>query len=101
MYWIKTKCYLCGKEAEKLFSHQNLRIRCEHCKTYYTFSSLITIARLDEAADELLYKDYETGEKHHLPTPNKLMDFVKKRIDPEGRFPFLITPQIIDDLYNK
>ena len=92
MYWITTKCYLCGKEAEKLFSHQNLRIRCEHCKTYYSFSSLVTIARLDEDTDALLYKDYETGEKHQIPNSNKLTDYVKKRTDTTGRLPFLITP---------
>jgi hypothetical protein len=101
MYWQKTKCFLCGKEAEKLFSFQNLRIRCEHCNTYYSFSSLIAISRLDEATDELLYRDYETGKKRHIPTPNKLIDYVKKRTDVKGRLPFLITPQILDDLYNK
>jgi hypothetical protein len=101
MYRIKTKCYLCGREAEKWISYQNLRIRCEHCKTYYTLSSLIPIARLDEAANELLYRDYKTGQKHHIPSPNRLIDYVKKRVDETGRFPFLITPQILDDLYNK
>lgn len=101
MYWTKTKCYLCEKEAEKVFSYQNLKVKCEHCKTYYTFSSLVTITRLDEATGELLYRDFKSGEKRHIPSSNKLLDFVKKRTDAEGRLPFLITPQILDDLYNK
>jgi hypothetical protein len=101
MYWIKTKCYLCGKEAEKFSSYQNLRVRCEHCHTYYTFSSLIPLTRLDEDTNELLYRDFETGKKQHLPSIEKLVHYIKKRTDPAGRFPFLITPQILDDLYNK
>ena len=101
MYWIKTKCYLCGKEAEKLYSHENVRIKCENCNTYYTFSSLIPLSRLDEDTNKLLYRDFNTGEKHHIPNANMLLDYVKKRTDDTGRFPFLITPQILDDLYNK
>jgi hypothetical protein len=100
MYWIKTKCYLCGEEAEKLFSCHNLKIRCEHCKTCYTFSSLIPLTRLDEDTNELLYRDFETGEKHYLPSIEKLLDYINKKADHTGRFPFLITPQILDDLYN-
>jgi len=101
LYWLKTKCYLCGEEAEKLYSYQNLRIRCEHCKTYYTFSSLITLSRLDKDANELLFRDFKTGKKHHLPSKENLIAFVKKKTDSVGRLPFLITPQILDDLYNK
>ncbi|MGD9346976.1 MAG: hypothetical protein PVH84_13995 [Candidatus Aminicenantes bacterium] len=101
MYWIKTKCYLCGKEAEKLSSYQNVRVRCENCGTYYTFSSLIPLARLDKDTNELLYRDFKTGEKHHIHSTKKLLDYIKKRTDDTGRFPFLITPQILDDLYNK
>ena len=101
MYWIKTICYLCGKEAEKLYSHYNVRIRCKNCKTNYTLSSLIPLARLDKDTNELLYRDFNTGEKHHIPDANMLLDYVKKGSDNTGRFPFLITPQILDDLYNK
>ena len=101
MYWMKTKCYLCGEEAEKFSSYQNLRVRCDHCKTYYTFSSLILLTRLDEDSNELLYRDFETGKKHHLPSIEKLSDYIKKKADQTGKFPFLITPQILDDLYNK
>jgi hypothetical protein len=56
---------------------------------------------LDEDTNELLYRDFETGKKQHLPSIEKLVHYIKKRTDPAGRFPFLITPQILDDLYNK
>lgn len=101
MYWIKTKCYLCGKEAEKLDYYRNIRVRCENCKTHYTFSSLIPLTRLDEDTNELFYRDFRTGEKHRIQNANMLLDYVKKRTDAKGRFPFLITPQILDDLYNR
>lgn len=101
MYWTKIKCYLCAEEAERLASYQNIKVKCEHCKTYYTFSSLIPMTRIDEETNKLLYRDFNTGEKHPLPSLERLSDYIKKRANPEGRFPFLITPQILDDLYNK
>ncbi len=101
MYWKKTKCYFCEKEAEILSSHQNLRIKCENCKTYYTLSSLIPLTRLDEETNELLYRDFKTGAKHHLPSMERLFVYIKNKTNAAGRFPYLITPQILDDLYNK
>jgi hypothetical protein len=58
------------------------------------------MARLDEDTNALLYRDFKTGEKHHIPNANILLSYIKERTDAKGKFPFLITPQILDDLYN-
>jgi len=100
MAWEKTICYLCDKEAEKLWFWGNLRMRCFNCNIFYFLTSFVQKFRFNENKDQLLYENKDTRKKFPLTTEQKknLLNYVKKNNDPEGKKPVKIDLKILDAL---
>ena len=98
MSWEKTKCYLCGKDAEKLEYDRHLRIRCDNCDTFYLLSSLVRKFRLDNKS--LLTKKPSSQEIVPLNDIQKakLLKHVQIKKDPEGKNPVEINVDLLDNL---
>lgn len=90
MNWEPIKCYLCDKDAEKLFMLGNLRVRPRYesktpCECgFYCLTSPALHSRMDKQKKILI-------SKQGIPlTKNQkwnLIDFVKKNQDPTGKEP--------------
>jgi len=98
MAWEQTTCYLCDKEAEKLYYYGNLRVRCFNRNTFYFLPGHVQKFRLNK--NQLLYKNEVTREKFPLTAKQKekLLNCVKKNTDPEGKKPVKIDLKILNSL---